>query len=167
MTKCSLKPEAIAYLLEGLKTQLSLTGSDLDQRLEQCLRASLRNAEAFLGYKVAMSDVVQTEKYALQIPLLYSPVARVTGVLVTSGDFIASVEDYRIEDGVLFIGTDIPGMETVQVFYEAGMDPDEIDADILQAVFMRAASLFDHPADQVDQYQRASVNLLRPHRLWK
>lgn len=155
----------LAHMLEDLKVQLSITGTDLDARLSQCLRASIKQAESFLGFKVAYSSVTQKEPFSSSLALL-SPVAGVESVLLyTDGQGVSS-EEWHVESDQLIFDGGVTA-DIVEINYYVGSHVIEMEEDITQAIYMRAASLFEHPSDQVDQYQRASVNLLRPHRRWK
>jgi hypothetical protein len=148
----------MAALMAALKSHLRITANDLDGQLDMYLRAAVDSAEQFTGIVLVKSGMELEEDFAklLRLPL---PLMSVEGVSV-DGEELSS-DDYTVTGGKLVFSEGVSG-SVVQVSCTAGRT--HMEEDILAAIMLRAAKLFNNPADSAEMLISASDNLLTPYR---
>ncbi len=145
--------------LERLKSHLRLTSSDLDGELKQKLCAAARSAEHQIGrvvFKSRFTDIFPfSPEIRLDSPILAVESVAVDGVPLSEGwAAVRSASSLRFD-------TSVTGYE-VEVVWTSGME--QIPDDLMNAVLLIAASLFNNPLDSVETLPKASAALLRPYR---
>ena len=148
----------MAALMAALKSHLRITANDLDGQLDMYLRAAVDSAEQFTGIVLVKSGMELEEDFAkpLRLPL---PLMSVEGVSV-DGEELSS-DDYTVTGGKLVFSEGVSG-SVVQVSCTAGRT--HMEEDIRAAIMLRAAKLFNNPADSAEMLISASDNLLTPYR---
>lgn len=148
----------MATLMAALKSHLRITANDLDGQLDMYLRAAVDSAEQFTGIVLVKSGMELEEDFAklLRLPL---PLMSVEGVSV-DGEELSS-DDYTVTGGKLVFSEGVSG-SVVQVSCTAGRT--HMEEDIRAAIMLRAAKLFNNPADSAEMLISASDNLLTPYR---
>ena len=146
--------------LARFKSHLRLTGDDLDAELSDNLLAAIRSAEATIGKVISPSYLSQEFRFR-QTLRLHGPVIEILDVKVDGSSL--EPEDYSLKGGCLEIAAAVSG-ERVEVEWKAGMD--QVPPDIIKAILLKGAHLFNNPGDAVDVLVSASDNLLRPYRTW-
>lgn len=148
-----------AALLAALKSHLRITAGDLDGQLDMYLRAAINSAEQFVGVCLVKSSIVLEEPFAgkLRLP---TPIQSVGEVAVDGR--VLSPEEYTVGwNGLTFV----PGVEGGTVRVSAVVGRTHMEEDIRAAVMLRAAKLFNNPADSAETLINASDNLLAPYRV--
>ena len=148
----------MAALMAALKSHLRITANDLDGQLDMYLRAAVDSAEQFTGIVLVKSGMELEENFAklLRLPL---PLMSVEGVSV-DGEELSS-DDYTVTGGKPVFSEGVSG-SVVQVSCTAGRT--HMEEDIRAAIMLRAAKLFNNPADSAEMLISASDNLLTPYR---
>ena len=148
----------MAALMAALKSHLRITANDLDGQLDMYLRAAVDSAEQFTGIVLVKSGMELEEDFAklLRLPL---PLMSVEGVSV-DGEELSS-DDYTVTGGKLVFSEGVSG-NVVRVSCTAGRT--HMEEDIRAAIMLRAAKLFNNPADSAEMLISASDNLLTPYR---
>lgn len=146
--------------LARFKSHLRLTSDDLDAELGSKLEAAIRSAEATIGKVISPSHLSQEFRFRQSLRL-HGPVMEIQGVKV-DGTYL-DPSDYSLKGSCLEIAAAVSG-ERVEVEWKAGMDP--VPPDIINAILLKGARLFNNPGDTVDVMVNASDNLLRPYRTW-
>ena len=156
-----------ASLLAGFKAHLRVTANDLDTQLTACLKASISSAEQFVGMYLVKSAVTLSGPFARVTELPY-PLLYVTGVTVQSygpGGVVIATEllpgEYSVKGNTLVIADTVTA-EDMGVTCTIGRSV--MEDDIQAAIFLRAARLFNNPADSPEVMINASDNLLSPYR---
>lgn len=148
----------MAALLAALKSHLRITASDLDGQLDMYLRAAISSAEQHVGFCLVRSNMVVEDDFAgqlrLPLPLVGVEEVSVDGTVLPPGD-------YTVTGARLVFGENVSG-NVVQVVCTAGRQ--HMEEDIRAAVMLRAAKLFNNPADSAETLINASDNLLAPYR---
>ena len=145
-------------LLEHFKQHLRLTSNDLDSELTQKLLASVEAAEHHIGKTIVPSLLVDARKFSSKL-VLRAPVMGVESVRI-DGEELSS-DDYELDGQVLALKT---AGNKVEVTYRSGYAC--IPADMMAAIMLHAASLYNNPLDRVEALPKASDALLRPYRSW-
>ena len=149
-------------LLPKLKTNLRITGDDLDTVLADKLLAALHSAGHYIGGVCVPSTVtatgVITSTSSLTSLTLRGPVLGLTSVVVAGEDV---TEGCTLAGEVLTIPGDFDSAACT-VIYRAGYSP--IPPDMAAAVILIASSLYSNPLDTVEVLPKASSNLLRNYR---
>ena len=155
-----------ASLLAGFKAHLRVTANDLDTQLETCLKASISSAEQFIGVYLVKSDLSLSGPFErvteLPMPLVF--VSGVTVQTINAGLVIATAltsDQYSVHGNTLVI-SDTVTADDMSINCIVGRSV--MEDDIKAAIFLRAARLFNNPADSPEVMINASDNLLSPYR---
>ena len=158
MTERNFVSMAAIGLLQAFKSHIRMTSNDLDAELNAKLMAAVRHAEHHIGKVILQSEFVTTVPFASTITLKV-PIISVDGLEVDG----AEVTGWSVSGRTLSVPQGVTGSQ-MTVTYTAGYEC--IPPDMLAAILMHAASLFNNPTDSVEVLTKASQNLLRPYRSW-
>ncbi len=145
--------------LNRLKSHLRLTADDLDEELQQKLRAAVYSAEHQIGRVIFRSDFVDTIPFSPEIRL-DSPLIAVESVAVDGAPITEGWTTQHATSSILF-DQSVAGNE-VEVAWTSGME--QVPDDLMNAILLIASSLFNNPLDSVETLPKASAALLRPYR---
>ena len=158
MTERNFVSMAAVGLLQAFKSHIRMTSDDLDAELNAKLMAAVRHAEHHIGKVILRSEFVTTTDFKPALTL------KAPGLVVESLEVDgAEVTGYSVKGRVLTLPAGVSG-QRVTVTYTAGYEC--IPPDMVNAILMHAASLFNNPTDSVEVLTKASQNLLRPYRSW-
>nr|DAH35460.1 MAG TPA: head tail connector [Caudoviricetes sp.] len=137
--------------LERFKKHMRIAIAAFDDDLLSKLKAAFANAENYIGQYLIPSTLTITGDFAsVTVPNLTD----IESVKSNGEEVLYAVRG----DKILFDkDTDIELVCTA-----GGCDKE----DILQAVLLIAAAMFNNPVDSVEQLPKASQMLLRPYRAW-
>lgn len=151
---------ALAFFLKRLKSHLRISANDLDDELVAKLCAAIDFAEHHIGRIILKSTLIDTIPFS-PVVTLSRPLLSVDGIEVDGTSVSTESCEADVFAGTVSLPQAVQG-KAVKVTYEAGMV--QPPADIVEAILLVAAYQFTNPMDSVDQLQRASMRLLRPHR---
>lgn len=155
-------------LLRKLRANLRITSRDMDGILLQCLRSAVEDSEMFIGSVIVSSKYTYTDRithsiasHLLHVRLLgpvspqESPKVTLAGEDIT---YTLNGRDLSVEipdgaDGVLTIA------------WRAGMSV--IPDNIVHAILLKAAYLFDHPTETVKERVTTADKLLKPFKPYR
>jgi len=154
-------------LMTGFKKHLRITGTDLDDQLDICLKASINSAEQFVGVCLVKSTIVEDVPFAerTKLPRPLIGVSQVTLIVERGGVYNGIVllpTEYKVEGSYLVITDSSLTGDSLTITMTVGRSI--MEDDIKAAIYLRAAKLFNNPADSVETMINASDNLLAPHR---
>lgn len=152
---------AVREGVRRLKSHLRITADDLDGELEQKFLAAALFAEHWTGMTIVLSSVVLSSPFSRSVPLRPT-VSAVRGVAVDGADLPAG--SWTLSGGDVLLADSVSG-STVTVRYAAGLVT--VPDDIMQAILLKAGSMFSSPLDSVEVLATASMNLLRPYRTYR
>ena len=148
----------VSALLAALKSHLRITANDLDGQLDMYLRAAISSAEQYVGFYLVKSSIILEEDFSdmlkLPLPLISVGEVQLDGAVLTSDDYCVFGRRLVFADGVF--GSRV----TVQCI----VGREHMEEDIRAAIMLRAAKLFNNPADSVETLINTSDNLLAPYR---
>lgn len=149
-----------AALLVGLKAHLRILSTDFDTTLTALLGAAIDHAESSTGCIFLESTFTLSHTGSSVSKGGFFPLGDLTSATFNTVDVATEV---KLNEGRVEYSTYEEG--AIEMVFEAGYDtiPDVVKA----AIYLIASSLFNNPADRVDQLPTASVNLLRPYRRWQ
>ena len=110
---------------------------------------------------IVLSSVVLSSPFSRSVPLRPT-VSAVRGVAVDGADLPAG--SWTLSGGDVLLADSVSG-STVTVRYAAGLVT--VPDDIMQAILLKAGSMFSSPLDSVEVLATASMNLLRPYRTYR
>ena len=152
----------MSLMLEQFKRHMRVTGNELDAELMQKLLAATSSAEHHIGKVIIPSELEVTYIIKEAAVVLRAPVIGVESVELDG--VILDADRYMLRGQVLSIPGALAG-QTLSVRYRAGYS--EIPDDMMAAVMMHAAYMFNNPVDTVQSLPKASDALLSPYRSWE
>lgn len=147
--------------LQSLKDWLYIDTTDFDAKLAVCLASAVAAAENYTGLTLNISQYALSMPFSKKLLLPVHPVTEVSQLAV-DGESI-DLSKWSLESDNIIFDKSICG-SVVDLTVKAGKSA--VEQDILTAVLLMAADLFQNPVDAVRQLPTMSRMLLQPYKYY-